>query len=210
VLPAVADPTILPRLVVRAGNALSREGTVPWKEVAEPMDRALQEFGRVLIWDLGGIEKNRPSLELLRRYEGESLWVDAGVRYADSVIDVLVAGAERAVVGTKTLRQLDELDEARELTENLVPLLDFVRGKLWTSKSMRDVPPQDLLRRFREMGLDTALIMEETGDFPRNLLGEAPDGLTLFAGLTPKKDVGPAPAGRGTIVDFWEVVPRRT
>jgi len=205
----MADPAILPRLVIRGGTVLSREGVVPWKEIADPMDRALQEFGRVLIWDLGGIEKNRPSLELLRRYEGESLWVDAGVRFADSVIDVLVAGAERAVVGTKTLRRLDELEEARELTENLVPLLDFVRGKLWASKSIGDVPPEDLLRRFREMGLDTALVLEETGDFPRNLLGEAPDGLALFAGLTPKKDIGSAAAGRGTIVDFWEVVPRK-
>ncbi|TLZ54418.1 MAG: hypothetical protein E6K17_08085 [Methanobacteriota archaeon] len=206
----MADPAILPRLVIRGGTALSKEGVVPWKDVAEPMDRALQEFGRVLIWDLGGIEKNRPSLELLRRYEGESLWVDAGVRFADSVIDVLVAGAERAVVGTKTLRGLDELEAARELTENLVPLLDFVRGKLWASKSIGDAPPEGLLRRFREMGLDTALVVEETGDFPRNLLGEAPEGLAVFAGLAPKADVGSATPGRGTIVDFWEVVPRRT
>jgi len=204
------ESAILPRLVVRGGAALSWEGVVPWQEVVEPLDQALQDFGRVLLWDLGGIERNRPNLELLKRFEGEPLWVDAGIRVADSLVDVLVAGAERAVVGTKTLRALSELDEARELTENLVPLLDFVRGKLWASEDVRDLPPGDLLRRWREDGLDTALVLEETGDFPRSLLDESPEGMAVFAGLVPKKDVGSLPAGRGAIVDFWEAVPRKT
>lgn len=206
----MAESTILPRLVIRGGAALSWEGVVPWREVVEPLDRALQDFGRVLVWDLGGIERNRPSLELLKRFEGESLWVDAGIRFADSVIDVLVAGAERVVVGTKTLRRSSELDEARELTENIVPLLDFVRGRLWAPGDIRDVPPADLLRRWREAGLGTALVLEETGDFPRSLLGEAPDGLSVFAGLVPKKEAKAMTAGKGAIVDFWEVVPRKT
>ena len=206
----MAEPAILPRLVVRGAAALSWEGAVPWAEVVEPLDNALQEFGRVLVWDLGGIERNRPNLEILKRFEGESLWVDAGVRVADSVIDVLVAGAERVVVGTKTLRGLAELDEARELTENLVPLLDFVRGRLWAAESVRDVPPADLLRRWRDAGLDTVLVLEETGDFPRSLLEEAPEGLSVIAGLVSKTKAGSASAGKGAIVDFWEVVPRRT
>jgi hypothetical protein len=206
----VAESAILPRLVVRKGEALSWDGVVPWRELVDSLDRALQDFGRVLVWDLEGIERNRPNLELYRRFEGESLWVDAGVRFADSVIDVLVAGAERAVVGTKTLRSLAELEEARDLTENLVPLLDFVRGRLWAAESIRDLPPRDLLRRWREMGLDTALVLEETGDFPRSLLEEAPDGLAVLAGLLAKRDVPSLPGGRGAIVDFWEVVPRKT
>jgi hypothetical protein len=206
----VAESAILPRLVVRKGTALSWEGAVPWPELVDSLDRALQDFGRVLVWDLEGIERNRPNLELYRRFEGESLWVDAGTRFADSVIDVLVAGAERAVVGTKTLRSLAELEEARELTENLVPLLDFVRGRLWAAESIRDLPPGDLLRRWREWGLDTALVVEETGDFPRSLLEGVPEGLAVLAGLVPKRDAGSLPDGQGAIVDFWEVVPRKT
>jgi hypothetical protein len=206
----MAAPAILPRLVIRGIDALSWEGVVPWREVVEPLDTALQEFGHVLIWDLGGIERNRPNLEILKRFEGEGLWVDAGVRVADSVIDVLIAGAERAVVGTKTLRSLEEFDAARELTENLVPLLDFARGKLWAAKSFRDVPPTDLLRAWRAAGMDTALMLEETGEFPRPLLEGGPEGLSVFAGLVPKAAAGSLPPGTGAIVDFWGVVPRRT
>ncbi|HTD81784.1 MAG TPA: HisA/HisF-related TIM barrel protein, partial [Thermoplasmata archaeon] len=208
--PDMAAPAVLPRLVIRGVGALSWDGVVPWREVVEPLDNALQEFGRVLLWDLGGIERNRPNLEILRRFEGESLWVDAGVRIADSVIDVLIAGAERAVVGTKTLRALEEFDDARELTENLVPLLDFVRGKLWAAESFRDVPPADLLRAWREAGMDTALVLEETGEFPRPLLDKPPEGLSVYAGLVPKTGAASLPRGQGAIVDFWEVVPRRT
>ncbi|GEM_PF-5830363 len=206
----MAESAILPRLVIRGGAALSWQGVVPWAEVVEPLDNALQEFGRVLVWDLGGIERNRPNLEILKRFEGESLWVDAGIRVADSVIDVLIAGAERAVVGTKTLRALEEFDEARELTENLVPLLDFVKGKLWAAETVRDLPSADLLRAWGEAGMDTALVLEETGEFPRSVLDATPEGLSLFAGLVPKAGAGSMPAGTGAIVDFWEVVPRKT
>ena len=208
--PAMAAPAVLPRLVIRGDTALSWEGPVTAEETVEGLDRGLQSYGRVLIWDLGGIERNRPNLTILRRFEGEDLWVDAGIRFADSVVDVLVAGAERVVVGTKTLRSLSELEEARELTENLVPLLDFVDGKLWAAEPVRDVPPERLLAEWRGMGTDTALVIGEKGGFPRSLLGQAPEGLALYAGLLPKTEMANLPAGTGAIVDFWEVVPRKT
>jgi hypothetical protein len=206
----MAAAPILPRLVIRGDTALSWEGPVPAKETVEGLDRGLQDFGRVLIWDIDGIEKNRPNLRLVRRFEGESLWVDAGIRVADSVIDVLIAGAERVVVGTKTLRRLEEFDDARELTENAVPLLDFARGELWAPEPLRDMPPAHLLAQWRETGVDTALVFEETGEFPRTLLEGAPDGLALFAGLVPRSAADAMPGGKGAIVDFWEAVPRRT
>src|SRR2546426_3448649 len=204
------ESAILPRLVIHAGTALSWEGPVGWAETVEGLDRGLQEFGRVLIWDLDGIERNQPDLQLLRHFEGESLWVDPGVRFADGVVDGLVAGAERVVVGTKTLRSIEEFEEARELTENLVPLLDFVGGKLWAAESLREVAPGDLLLRWRQMGVDSALLFDERGEFPRPLLQEVPDGLAVFAGFVPRTDSSAMPAGRGAIVDFWEVVPRKT
>ena len=204
------EPALLPRLVIRGDAALSWNGPVPEKEVLEALDRALQDFGRVFIWDLEGIERNRPNLQLLRHFEGESLWVDPGIRSAEAVIDVLVAGAERVVVGTKTLRRLSDLDEARELTENLVPLLDFARGRLWAPESVLAVPPPELLRTWRGQGTDTVLLLDEQGEIPDSLLRGAPDGLALFAGLVPRKGASALPAGAGAIIDFWEAVPRKT
>jgi len=204
------ETAILPRLVVRGNVALSWEGPVPWNAVLDAVDRSLQEFGRALVWDLGGIERNRPNLELVRHFEGDSLWVDAGIRVAESVIDVLVAGAERVVVGTKTLRDLAEIEEARELTENVVPLLDFVDGKPWGAASVIALPPSDLLREWRARGTDTALLFDEKGAVPADLFQGIPGGLALFSGLVAKKDAGAIPGGAGAIVDIWEAVPRKT
>lgn len=207
---AMGDPPLLPRLVIRGDTSLSWAGTVPAEETLDGLDRALQEFGKVLVWDLEGIERNRPNLALVRHFEGEPVWVDAGVRHAEGAVDVLVAGAERAVVGTKTLRSLTEFDEARELSDNLVPLLDFVDGELWAAEAIREVPPADLLARWRGMDIDTALLVDEAGRVPRGLLESPPPGLALFAGLLPKGDAASLPDGAGAIVDLWEVVPRKT
>ena len=92
----------------------------------------------------------------------------------------------------------------------LVPLLDFVGDKLWAAEPVREVPPHLLLSRWREMGVDSALIVDERGEFPRSLFEQAPNGLALFAGVVPKTDIGGMPRGKGAIVDFWEVVPRKT
>ncbi len=206
----MGEPSIMPRLVIRGDTSLSWDGIVPAGETLEGLDRALQDFGRVLVWDLDGIERNRPNLALVRHFEGEPVWVDAGVRHAEGAVDVLVAGAERAVVGTKTLRSLSELDEARELSENVVPLLDFVDGELWAADAIRAIPPADLLARWRGMDIDTALLVDEAGRVPRDVLESPPQGLALFAGLLPKGEAGALPGGAGAIVDLWEVVPRKT
>ena len=207
---AMGEPALLPRLVIRGNTSLSWDGTVPREETVDGLDRALEAFGRVLVWDLDGIERNRPNLGLVRHFEGEPVWVDAGVRHAEGAVDVLVAGAERAVVGTKTLRSLSELDEARELSENVVPLLDFVDGEVWAADEIRAIPPADLLARWRGMDIDTALLVDEAGRVPRGVLESPPPGLTLFAGLLPQSEAGSLPDGTGAIVDLWEVVPRKT
>jgi len=206
----MVETGVLPRLVVRGNTARSREGPVPLGEAEEALNRGLEAFEKVLIWDLDGIERNRPNLELVRRFEGENLWVDAGVRFVDNVIDVLVAGADRAVVGTKTLRDMNEFEEATELTDSLVPLLDFARGRLWGPESLVMIHPSDLIRAWRERGVESLLVLDEGGEFPRPLLDAVPDGLSVFAGLVPAHDAHSLPGGRGAIVDFWEVVPRKT
>ena len=102
------------------------------------------------------------------------------------------------------------IDEARELTENLIPLLDFAYGELRGGAKVRSIPPAGLLHRWRDLGLGTALLVDEEFKVPRSLLEEAPDGMALYAGLAPRKDAASLPPRAGAIVDIWEVVPRKT
>ncbi len=204
------DPGLLPRIVTRGDTALSWEGIVPWAEAVEGMDRALQDFGKVLVWDMDGIERNRPGLDLVRHFEGEDLWVDAGVRRVEAVIDLLVGGAERAVVGTKTLQAVEEVEDAFELTDNIVPQLDFAYGEMRTTGRVRGATPAALLQRFKDLGLGTALLLDEESKVPESVLHETPQGMAIFAGIVPKAEAASLPPGTGAIVDIWEVVPRKT
>lgn len=201
---------VLPRLVVRKDSVLSAGGPVPKELTVELVADALERFGKVLVWDLDGIERNRPNLRFIRRFEGEGLWVDAGIRRAESVIDVLVAGADRVAIGTKTLRDLEELSAARELTENLALLVDFAHGKLSGWGEMPRMPPVQLMRSARRIGIETALVVDESFGVPRSVLLEAPTDVRLFAGIVPFRSFTSLPERVGAIVDFWEVVPRKT
>jgi hypothetical protein len=207
---AMAGPELLPRIVTRGETALSWDGPVPWSKAVEGVDQALGEFGKVLVWDLDGIERNRPNLGLVHHFEGDSLWVDAGVRRVEGIIDVLVAGAERAVVGTKTLRSMEELEDALDLTDNVVPLLDFADGSFRATDKVRTLAPAELLRRCKGLGLDAALFVDEESKVPPAVLQEAPEGMALFAGVVRKDDVASLPPRTGAIVDIWEVVQRKT
>jgi hypothetical protein len=82
----------------------------------------LQEgFGRLYVVDLDGLDRNRPQLDYLQEITKDTdVWVDAGVPDADSVIDIVVAGARRAVVSTGRFSGPDELDRALALTGELV------------------------------------------------------------------------------------------
>ena len=207
---AMVARDILPRLVIRGESARSPEGTVPRGETLDVLNRALEEFGKVLIWDLDGIERNRPNLRLVRHFEGEGLWVDAGARGTEAVIDVLIAGAERAVIGTKTFRSLEEIEAARELTDNLAFLVDFAYGKVWGQGEFATLPPSLLLRRATDVGIEVGLAVDEGFAIPSSFLREAPDTLALFTGVVPRSAMASLPSRVGAIVDIWEVVPRMT
>ena len=201
---------VLPRLVVRKDSVLSAEGPVPKEHTFELIEEALERFGKVLVWDLDGIERNRPNLRFIRRFEGEGLWVDAGIRRAESVIDVLVAGADRVAMGTKTIRDLEELSAARELTENLALLVDFAHGKLSGWGDMPRMAPVQLMRSARRIGIETTLVVDESFAVPRSVFHEAPPDVRLYAGIVPSRAFTSLPEHVGAIVDFWEVVPRKT
>lgn len=198
---------VLPRLRLRGGAAVRADGTIESQpETVTVINRLLADEGRVLLWDLDGIERNRPRLDILRRFEGDAVWVDAGVRTAESVIDVLVAGAEKAVVGTKTLRGLDDLDEARDLSDDIVVQVDIgteSRPELggWTARRY--------LEWSRDARLDACLIVGEEAP----PVVDVPNGsVSVYVGLARPADFAAMQSRgyRGAIVDGSEAAAWRT
>jgi uncharacterized protein related to proFAR isomerase len=88
-----------------------------------------KRFDRLYLADFDGIFNNKPQLDIAQRISDElPTLYEGGVRYSNNVIDMLITGAERAVVGTSTLVDLSELRGAFKLSENITFKVDFRDG----------------------------------------------------------------------------------
>jgi Histidine biosynthesis protein len=87
----------------------------------EIADRLAARYQRFCVVDLEGLRRNRAQLEYLQELSrsGE-LWVDAGVRTGDQVIDVLVTGARRTILSTAYLLGPKELRRAWRLSTEVL------------------------------------------------------------------------------------------
>jgi uncharacterized protein related to proFAR isomerase len=114
-------------------------------KILELIDELSERFDKVMITDLNGINKDRPQLELLKQLSGKmEMWVDAGSRFSEGAIDIIIAGADKVVFGTKTLRHLDQIEDALELSENVILGIDYDDGIISPNKDIRDMTPAHL------------------------------------------------------------------
>src|ERR1700689_1493867 len=123
-------PVLVPCLMISKGRIMlpgeggpqpaekTDGGSFDFFEVA---DRLMAEYERLYVVDLDGVDHDQPQLDYLQEIaQAGEIWVDAGVRTADQAIDVLVAGAQRAVLSTAFLRAERELRRAWRLSSDLV------------------------------------------------------------------------------------------
>ena len=85
---------IIPLIYVNNDNVLDSKGlrVRDWNKFMEHMNN-------VYVFDIGGMKRNKPSLELYQRIgEYAALWVDASPRRFEDVMDVVVAGAEKVTI----------------------------------------------------------------------------------------------------------------
>ena len=126
-----------------------------------------KRYDRVYIADHDGIFKNKPQLDLVQRVcdEMPTLY-EGGVRFSTNVIDMLITGAEKAVIGTGTLVDLSELGGAFKLSENITFKVDFRDGIVSSDPAVAGRAISDLLRDVVEIGIDEIVV-------PRALAEEA-------------------------------------
>ncbi|MEE9237065.1 MAG: hypothetical protein V3U52_04685 [Thermoplasmata archaeon] len=203
----MAPSEVLPWLAMRGGRPLSPKGLeVEGPGLDDLISRTLKRYDRLLLWDVDGIERGRPSLELYRRFEGKGLWVDGGIESIDGFIDVIVAGAEVAVLNFRTLPSLDVLREAGKMTEKLAICVEEGEAVLTRDRRFRDMKPEDLFREALDAGVTKGVYLHDLG------LREAPawietlGGMTLFAGPTMSSGSQKDELKWGTVVDVYELI----
>ena len=128
-------------------------------EMTELASKLTDKFERVYVSDLDGIEKNKPQLDVVQEICDElPTLYEGGMRYASNVIDLLITGAERAVVGTATLVSLEDLRGAFKLSENIILKVDYRDGIVSFDPHIAGRAFLDLSRDVREVGVDEIVV----------------------------------------------------
>jgi len=145
---------LIPSVVIRKGKVVSGpERLITNKKPLDYLRPLFEKFGKVLIYDLDGIMKNKPQWSILKKLELKEYWVDAGVRTTDGIFELLLSGANRVLISTPTLWGIKELEGAFKLSENIMFRIvledtDVVYGVRGT-----ELPLRELVYRLRTIGI---------------------------------------------------------
>ena len=167
-----ASVVLMPSLVLRRGrvcrpgpagpeDAVTAAGIPP--DPFDVIDRIVRDYSLLYLVDLDGIESGEPQFDYIQEFSRDiDLWVDAGVRNADQSIDVLVAGAKRAVVSSGMLEGPEELERAWGLSTELVFEIPFEGGKVRACPEWHFGDAAELARSVRKIGVGTVILSPAT------------------------------------------------
>jgi hypothetical protein len=193
---APGAPVLVPNLYLDSGHVVE-----PISDRFEPVmdsagkhvdpfevaDRLTATFQRFCVVDLEGLRRNRAQLEYLQELSrsGE-LWVDAGIRTGDQVIDILVTGARRAVLSTAYLLGPKQLRRAWRLSTEILFAVETEgsvvrpRGNDWDGQPATDavanaraVGVVDVILRSRNSPVDWSLVRQLAAQGPLWVGGDA-------------------------------------
>ena len=179
----------------------------------------LEDYSTMLVMDIDGIERRRPQLTQVQTVAPvKNVWWDPGVRNLDDMMDAFTAGANRVVVGTKTIWNLQELKDCQEFSGDYVLSLDWADGILSRDANISQADPIAFLRTMYEEGVRRVLFSQlgrvRTGSridagFVEEMLG-ATRRLYLGGsgfGLSTAERVGRSDMGvRGVIVGVMDII----
>ncbi len=184
-----AGPRLVPILLLGHGARVMLPGEAGPVEARMPdgsrpdlfdlTDYLAAKYRRLYVVDLEGVEHNRPQLDYLQEITRDTdVWIDGGVSTADSVIDILVSGARRAVLSPSRLESPAELRRALGLSSELVLEIEVagdgrvVRRPDWPATSAeiardaRELGIRELVVSPRPEGVDWRLVAELSASGP--------------------------------------------
>jgi uncharacterized protein related to proFAR isomerase len=128
-------------------------------EAAEAVREAAADHERVYLVDRQGVQRNKPDVELVQRVADEAeIWVDAGPRYAEDVVDLFIAGARHVVVRWHTLDEAQELGAAADMSGDISLGAEFQGKSFLENPREAGTGLETLLDRIRRLDLDLTVI----------------------------------------------------
>jgi len=109
---------IIPLISVKKGKLLDGKDGEPFS--LDALFSQVEKDAVLYVLDLDGVEHNNPNLELYQQLtEHCALWIDAGPRRIDDVMDIIMAGATNLTLRTELWPDL-LLSDVFELTDDEV------------------------------------------------------------------------------------------
>jgi phosphoribosylformimino-5-aminoimidazole carboxamide ribonucleotide (ProFAR) isomerase len=156
-LPDLVIMKVVPLYRLR-GRSLTRRAYARG-ELSSFGSKLADKFEKLYVADDDGIGKNKPQLDVVQELCDEiPTLYEGGVRVAGNVIDMLITGAEKAVVGTATLMSLDELRGAFKLSENITLKVDYRDGIVSFDPSIAGRAFLHLSRDLRSIGVSDIVV----------------------------------------------------
>lgn len=197
-------PGIIPMLVLRGRSTIRKEYS----------NRALSElskefrkrgFESIYIVDRDGIEKNRPQLDIVQLLsEDFTVLYEGGPRSSANIIDMIIAGAEIAYLGTSTLSSLDEIELAHALTESLGLKVDWDDGIVGCGDRIDGRGLEDLLRESVEFGATDIVVPSAIIDRSALALPEEAVRLRALYSENPQR-ITENPKIDSVIIDYQQI-----
>lgn len=88
------------------------------------------------------------------------VWVDVGMRDAEEIIDVFMAGASEVVLPSRSLKDMYELVNAYEMSEALLFQIDYDDGVRACHDKISDMGLDGLIKEVRDIGIDRFVIAD--------------------------------------------------
>ena len=126
--------------------------------------KLVQEFdsNEVFVLDIDGLERSSPNLSTIRKIAAyKDIWLDAGTQDVEDMMDLFVSDASQVIFGTKSLRNISELEEATELSEKIILSIDYHDKIISPDREISGMSVDKLVNAVKDFqGLNTAILMD--------------------------------------------------
>ncbi|MDE1881603.1 MAG: hypothetical protein KGI89_13775 [Euryarchaeota archaeon] len=184
-------------------------------DLFDAVDHLLALYHRIYVVDVEGVREERPQFEYLQELtKGQEEWVDAGARDSDQVMDVLVAGASRAVLSTPTLRSAREISTSLKLTSQVALEIVHDHGRVAAhDRGLDNAPVEELASEARAAGVSHIILSSDERTVDWSLVRRVAEGGPTFVGgrfFTESRSELASAGARGGIFSAKELLERWT
>ena len=128
-----------------------------------------------LLWDMRGIQKNRPDPSTLPLTPKRQVFVDSGSFYGEDIIDCIMADRGDVVLPLRNLNGFGELDVALAFAENLIIGIDYTDKVLAKHSDFSNMSLFDLINHLKNLKIKRFLITILGGNppsFPSSMIDD--------------------------------------